>query len=86
MVAGQEQELWVQFARAMAPMMMPAAMGIADVLQIASAGPVRVLDIAAGHGMFGIVLAQRNPRAEVVAVDWPGVLGVALENARRRWA
>jgi SAM-dependent methyltransferase len=83
MVAGDEQEHWVQFARAMVAMMMPSAMAIADVLQIASAGPVRVLDIAAGHGIFGIVLAQRNPRAEVVAVDWPGVLAVATENAQK---
>ncbi len=82
-VAGEEQDLWVNFAKAMVPMMMPAALGIADALQIASAGPVRVLDIAAGHGMFGIVLAQQNPRAEIVAVDWPGVLAVASENARK---
>lgn len=82
-VTGEEQELWVNFAKAMVPMMMPAALGIADALQIASAGPVRVLDIAAGHGMFGIVLAQQNPRAEIVAVDWPGVLEVATENAQK---
>lgn len=82
-VAGEEQSLWVNFAKAMVPLMMPAARGIADALQIESAGPVRVLDIAAGHGIFGIVLAQRNPRAEIVAVDWPGVLEVATENARK---
>jgi SAM-dependent methyltransferase len=82
-VAGHEQQLWVTFARAMMPMMMPAAMGIAEVLDIGSAGPVKVLDIAAGHGLFGIVLAQRNPRAEVVALDWAGVLAVATENAAR---
>ena len=46
-------------------------------------GPQRVLDIAAGHGMFGIALAQRNPQAEVVAVDWAGVLKVASENAAK---
>jgi ubiquinone/menaquinone biosynthesis C-methylase UbiE len=44
---------------------------------------VRVLDIAAGHGIFGVMLAQQNPRAEVVAVDWPGVLAVAVDNARK---
>ena len=82
-VAGEEQELWVNFAKAMVPMMMPAAMGIADVLQVASAGPLRVLDVAAGHGMFGITIAGRNARAEVTAVDWAGVLAVALQNAGR---
>jgi cyclopropane fatty-acyl-phospholipid synthase-like methyltransferase len=44
---------------------------------------MKVLDVAAGHGMFGIVLAHRNPGVEVVAVDWPGVLAVASENAAR---
>ena len=71
----------MNFAHAMVPMMMPAAMGIADV--VPSSGPVRILDIAAGHGIFGIVQAQRNPAAEVVAVDWPSVLAVATGNARR---
>jgi len=82
-VAGHEQDHWVLFARAMAPMMMPAAFGIADLLQIDSAGSQRVLDIAAGHGIFGIVLAQRNPKVEVIAVDWPAVLAVATELARK---
>jgi 2-polyprenyl-3-methyl-5-hydroxy-6-metoxy-1,4-benzoquinol methylase len=77
-----ENPIWVEFARAMVPMMMPAAQAIADILQIESAGPVRVLDIAAGHGMFGITLAQRNPQVEVTAVDWAPVLGVAQEHAQ----
>lgn len=73
---------WVEFARAMVPMMMPSAQAIADVLDAASARPTRVLDIAAGHGIFGIVLAQRYPAAEIVAVDWAPVLEVATENAK----
>ena len=32
--------------------------------------------------MFGITVAQRNPSAQIVAVDWPAVLAVAQENAR----
>ena len=82
-VTGEEQELWVEFARSMAPLVMPSAMAIAEVLQITAAGPVKVLDIAAGHGVFGIVLAQRDPQAQIVAVDWPGVLAVATENAKK---
>ena len=77
-----ENPIWVEFARAMAPMMMPAAHAIADLVAGSSTGAVRVLDIAAGHGMFGITVAQRNPRAEIVAVDWASVLAVAQENAR----
>jgi len=76
-----ENPIWVRFARAMVPMMMPAVQAIPDILGTAANGPIRILDIAAGHGMFGIALAQRNPAAEVVAVDWPQVLSVATENA-----
>jgi 2-polyprenyl-3-methyl-5-hydroxy-6-metoxy-1,4-benzoquinol methylase len=86
-----DNPIWVQFARAMGPMMMPRAHAIADALGVLSAGPgspdthdtYRVLDIAAGHGLFGIVLAQNNPRVEVVAVDWAAVLEVARDNAAR---
>jgi SAM-dependent methyltransferase len=46
------------------------------------AGRIRVLDIAAGHGRFGIAIAERNPQAEITALDWPAVLEVAKENAR----
>jgi ubiquinone/menaquinone biosynthesis C-methylase UbiE len=76
----EENPIWVEFARSMGPMMVPAAHTIAELL--AGQGPVKVLDIAAGHGLFGITLAQRNPQAEIVAVDWPNVLAVATEHAR----
>ena len=42
----------------------------------------KVLDLAGGHGMFGITLAKRNPNAEIFAQDWGPVLAVATENAR----
>jgi SAM-dependent methyltransferase len=71
--------VWVTFARTMGPMMMPAAHAIAE--QVPAGGPLRVLDIAAGHGLFGITIAQRNPQAEIVALDWEAVLEVARENA-----
>jgi 2-polyprenyl-3-methyl-5-hydroxy-6-metoxy-1,4-benzoquinol methylase len=77
-----QNPMWVTFARAMVPMMMPSAQAIAEILDVASAGPIRVLDIAAGHGIFGIVVAQKNPAAQVVALDWPAVLEVATGNAR----
>jgi hypothetical protein len=76
----EENPIWIEFARAMVPMAMPSAFAIADLLSIASAEPVQVLDIAAGHGMFGIVLAERNPKVSVVAVDWAPVLAVAEEH------
>jgi SAM-dependent methyltransferase len=77
-----DNPIWVEFARSMMPLMVPAAQAIADLLDVASAGALKVLDIAAGHGVFGITIAQRNPQTEIFAVDWKSVLAVAEEHAR----
>ncbi len=76
-------ELWINFARSMAPLTIPAAEFIAGLTGTAEGKPCKVLDIAAGHGMYGVTVAKRNPHAQVVALDWPGVLEVALENAKK---
>jgi len=77
-----ENPVWVEFARSMAPMMRMPAELIADLLKAESSERWKVLDIAAGHGLFGIAIARRNPNAQIVAVDWPSVLEVAKENAQ----
>jgi ubiquinone/menaquinone biosynthesis C-methylase UbiE len=74
---------WVDFARGMMPLAMPSAKGIAAILQATDGKPWKVLDIAAGHGIFGITIAQQNPSATIIALDWPAVLEVAKENANR---
>ena len=77
-----EHPVWVNFARAMGPMTVMPAQAIVGLTGAEQAGSLRVLDIAAGHGMFGIAFAQKNPNAQVTALDWPQVLEVAKENAR----
>lgn len=72
---------WVTFAESMTPIMRPAAEFIAELAIADGRHPKRVLDIAAGHGLFGIVLAQRVAEAEIVAQDWPNVLRIAKGNA-----
>lgn len=77
------EEVWVNFARSMAPLTAPTAEFVAGLTGTTEGKPCKVLDIAAGHGMYGITVAKRNPNAQIVAVDWPGVLGVAKENAHK---
>lgn len=79
----RENPLWVDFARNMAPMMKMPAEVIAKLVNADKGGKCRVLDIAAGHGLFGITLARHNPQAEIVALDWASVLEVAKENAQK---
>jgi SAM-dependent methyltransferase len=77
-----DNPVWVKFARGMAPMMAMPAQMIAKLVDPQPAGKLKILDIAAGHGLFGIAFATNNPEAEVTAVDWPAVLEVAKENAQ----
>jgi 2-polyprenyl-3-methyl-5-hydroxy-6-metoxy-1,4-benzoquinol methylase len=67
----------------MAPLMQMPARLLADLVGGDTGRPLRVLDVAAGHGLFGITIAARYPRAHVTALDWPNVLAVAEANARR---
>lgn len=76
-----DDPIWVEFARSIGPMQRLQAESLAALLD-GNAAKLKVLDIAAGHGHFGIAIASRNPLAEIVAVDWSNVLEVAKENAR----
>jgi 2-polyprenyl-3-methyl-5-hydroxy-6-metoxy-1,4-benzoquinol methylase len=78
-----ENPIWVQFAETMAPMMAPMVGPLGAVVLDGHDGPMRVLDIAAGHGLFGIEIAKQNPQARVTGLDWAPVLRVALDNARK---
>jgi hypothetical protein len=78
-----EHPMWVQFAENMAPMMGPVAGPLAAAVLDGHDGPMHVLDIAAGHGLFGIAVAQQHKEAQVTGVDWAPVLRVALKNAEK---
>ncbi|HEX6043434.1 MAG TPA: class I SAM-dependent methyltransferase [Pyrinomonadaceae bacterium] len=78
-----DNPVWVKFARAMAPMMSLPSLLMAKLVDPKADRKLKILDIAAGHGLFGIAFAQNNPQAEVTAVDWGAVLEVAKENAEK---
>ena len=74
-------DFWVTFARNMAPLTGVSSGFIAELAGAKEGKACKVLDIAAGHGMFGITIAKHNPNAQITAVDWAPVLEVAKENA-----
>jgi 2-polyprenyl-3-methyl-5-hydroxy-6-metoxy-1,4-benzoquinol methylase len=77
----RENPDWVRFAKAMMPLMqMPAEIMATELRKGGEAQ--KVLDIAAGHGIFGIAVAKQNPAAHVYAADWKNVLEVASKNAQ----
>ena len=80
---GPDNPIWVKFARGMAPMMMMPSQLITKLVDPEADRKLKILDIAAGHGLFGLAFAKNNPQAEITAVDWKAVLEVAKENAQK---
>jgi precorrin-6B methylase 2 len=77
-----QDAVWVAFAKSMAPLTGPSAAFMAQLARMPEQKPCKILDVAASHGMFGITFAKQNPKAQIVALDWPAVLEVTKENAR----
>ena len=80
---GDNNDVWVTFAHAMAPMMAMPAQMMASLVDPQADQPLKILDIAAGHGLYGLAFATKNKQAEVTALDWSAVLEVAKENAAK---
>src|SRR5205814_9001568 len=78
-----EHPVWVEFARAMGPIMVPGSQALAELVKLDESRLAKILDIAASHGMWGIAFAKKYPRASLVALDWKPVLEVTRENAEK---
>jgi ubiquinone/menaquinone biosynthesis C-methylase UbiE len=76
-----EHDVWVDFARAMGPVMAGPADALARLVLGGSTRPTKVLDVSASHAAFGLAFARQNPSARVVGLDWPNVLEVSKQNA-----
>ncbi len=80
--AAPDSSKWVEFARSMSNLQRMTAVAVAETLCASAGEKWKVLDVAAGHGMYGVMIAKQNPNAEIFALDWPEVLKVAHENAQ----
>ena len=76
-------EFFEKFVNDIFPMSYPAARGVVQYLNFKAGAPVRVLDLAAGSGVWGIALAQTNEQVRVTAVDWPRVIPVTRNTVAR---
>jgi len=75
-------EFFQNFVNDIFPMSFPAAQALAHHFN-ANGQPTRVLDLAAGSGVWGIALAQSSDQIRVTAVDWPGVIPVTKKTVAR---
>jgi ubiquinone/menaquinone biosynthesis C-methylase UbiE len=68
-------EFFSELVENIIPMSYGSAQKLADYLKLAKAkNEVRALDLAAGSGIWGILLAQKSPRVRVTAIDWAGMI------------
>ena len=75
-------EFFAKFVEDIFNMSFVAAMDAAAAV-IDDEEPVRVLDIAAGSGVWGIAMAKDRPHVSVTAVDWPEVIPVTRRVAEK---
>lgn len=64
------------------PMTIQAARETADFLNFSKRGPVSLLDIGGGSGIFSATLLQKNSRAQAIQVDFPSVNKIAKKKAK----
>lgn len=77
-----EHPMWITFAESMGVLMHQAAAGLAGLIPLNPERSGKILDISASHGVWGIAVATKNPKAHLVALDWAPVLKVAARNAK----
>ena len=81
---GAGSDFFQKFVVDIFPMSYPSALTLAKHLALnGSDGAVRVLDLAAGSGVWGIALAQSSEQVGVTAVDWAEVLPATRETVAR---
>jgi 2-polyprenyl-3-methyl-5-hydroxy-6-metoxy-1,4-benzoquinol methylase len=78
-----DNAVWIRYAKAMMPFAAATAKRVVAHISTFPEPPYTVLDIAAGHGLYGIEVAKAFPDALVTAVDWAEVLTVARANAEK---
>ncbi len=77
-------EFFADFVESLFPLSYPASRMLGEHLGVPKAsGPVSVLDLAAGSGVWGIGIAHLSPKVTITAVDWPNVLEITKKVAQK---
>ncbi len=75
---------FLRFVEEIFPIHYPAAKRLGEALNVSRAsGPLSVLDLAAGSGVWSIALAEQSKQVSVTAIDWAGVIPITQKVASR---
>ncbi len=81
-----ENPLWEQLVPAIAGLSMPVIHAAAARLKIAQAGPISILDVGGGSGIYSAVWLVMNREARATQIDWANVNRLARDFVGRAGA
>lgn len=72
-----ENPFWEELVPAIAPLSVPSALAAAEQLGVAQAGPISILDVGGGSGIYSAIWLTMNPQARSTQIDWANVNRIA---------
>jgi SAM-dependent methyltransferase len=81
-----DNPLWEKLVPAIAPQSVPVAMIAADLLRLADAGEISILDVGGGSGIYSAIWLGLNPAARSTQLDWGPVNAIASRLVAERGA
>jgi len=81
--ASDPEMFWRELVTAIVPSTLPVAQIAAARLDLASRGPVEILDMGGGSGVYSMVLLGASPEATATQADFPAVNRIARELLER---
>jgi SAM-dependent methyltransferase len=73
-----DHPMWRELVLAIVPLALPLAHQVAEQT-VRDRGPISILDIGGGSGVYSAVLLAANPQATSTQLDWQTVNGIARE-------
>ena len=81
-----ENPFWEQLVPAIVVLSVPVVRAAAERLGLAQAGPISILDVGGGSGVYSAIWLGINPRARSTQIDWANVNRIAREFVARHGA
>lgn len=77
---------WEKVVTAIAAQSVPVATAAAELLRLAQAGPISILDIGGGPGVYSALWLTLNPEARSTQLDWGPINAIARRRVAERGA
>jgi SAM-dependent methyltransferase len=84
MVEVADNPHWEEVVPAIAAQSVPVAMVAADLLRLAQAGEISILDLGGGSGIYSAIWLELNPAARSTQLDWGPINAIARRLLKER--